>query len=271
MPIPLEDTGADIVGKAQRGLGISSTELAARAGLTADEVRALLAGEPSETAIRAVAPVLELGADALIASFAKSWTPDPVTLGQLATFNTDFDDMTVNSYIVWEPQSRQAAAFDTGGDCGGMLDYIREHKLNLQLIFLTHTHGDHIFDLDRLKTKTAAPAWVSAREPIAGAETFAPGTAFDLGRLTIGTRLTSGHSRGGTTYVIEGFERIIAIVGDAIFAGSMGGGAVSYAEALRTNREEILTLPPSTIVCPGHGPMTTVGEEKKHNPFFAIR
>jgi hydroxyacylglutathione hydrolase len=63
--------------------------------------------------------------------------------------------------------------------------------------------------------------------------------------------------------------RPIAVVGDSIFAGSMGGGNVSYKEAIKNNVEKILTLPDETIICPGHGPMTTVGEEKAHNPFFA--
>jgi len=70
---------------------------------------------------------------------------------------------------------------------------------------------------------------------------------------------------------VSGLARPIAIVGDSLFAGSMGGGNVSYRDALRTNFEKILTLPDQTIICPGHGPMTTVGEEKEHNPFFARR
>src|SRR4029077_16559458 len=78
-----------------------------------------------------------------------------------------------------------------------------------------------------------------------------------------------GHSRGGVTYVVSGLPNRIAVVGDSMFASSMGGGGVSYADALRNNREQILTLPDNTILCPGHGPLTTVGEEKKHNPFFA--
>ena len=81
-------------------------------------------------------------------------------------------------------------------------------------------------------------------------------------------RLTWGHAKGGITYVIDGLVTPIAVVGDAMFAGSMGGGMVSYQDALRTNREEILALPDHTILCPGHGPLTTVGEEKDHNPFF---
>ena len=86
--------------------------------------------------------------------------------------------------------------------------------------------------------------------------------------LEIEARLTSGHSPGGMTYVVTGLSRPIAIVGDSLFAGSMGGGNVSYEDALRNNREKILTLPDETVICPGHGPMTTVGEEKAHNPFF---
>src|SRR5437867_1453712 len=82
-------------------------------------------------------------------------------------------------------------------------------------------------------------------------------------------RRTWGHSPGGMTYVVTGLARLIAIVGDSLFAGSMGGGNVSYQDALRNNLEKILTLPDETIICPGHGPMTTVGEEKQHNPFFA--
>ncbi len=90
-----------------------------------------------------------------------------------------------------------------------------------------------------------------------------------MGALEIEARLTSGHSAGGTTYVISGLERPVAIVGDSLFAGSMGGGAVSYQDALKNNLEKILTLPEETIVCPGHGPLTTVGKERKENPFFA--
>jgi len=64
-------------------------------------------------------------------------------------------------------------------------------------------------------------------------------------------------------------ERPLAVVGDALFAGSMGGGMISFDDAWRNNREKILTLPDETVICPGHGPMSTVGEEKRNNPFFA--
>jgi glyoxylase-like metal-dependent hydrolase (beta-lactamase superfamily II) len=71
------------------------------------------------------------------------------------------------------------------------------------------------------------------------------------------------------TFFIQGLSKPLAVVGDSLFAGSMGGGMVSYADALRNNRQQILTLPDATIICPGHGPLTTVGEQKDANPFFA--
>ncbi len=112
------------------------------------------------------------------------------------------------------------------------------------------------------------PAVTGTREPLEGAETFDAGRRFSIGNLRVETRLTWGHSKGGVTYVVTGLEKPVAVVGDAVFAGSMGGGAVSYEAALQTNRAQILTLPDDTILCPGHGPLTTVGEQKKHNPFF---
>jgi hydroxyacylglutathione hydrolase len=229
--------------------------------------------------VRSLASALHLGPDALVASAQRAWQPkEQGAVDGFAMFTTPFGDMTVNAYLVFDPKTRQAvhcegdspraAAFDTGADADSMLQFIHEHKLTLALILLTHTHTDHVFDLDRLKKSTGAEAVVSDREPLPGASPFPDGKTFTLGALTMEARRTSGHARGGTTFVVTGLARRLAIVGDALFAGSMGGGMVNYDEALRTNRASIFTLPDDTIVCPGHGPLTTVGEEKLHNPFF---
>jgi hydroxyacylglutathione hydrolase len=267
--LPLEDNFSDVIGKAMRGLELSESAVATRAGLTPADVQSLRQGQWNADAARKVAPVLGLGADALAALGAGKYRPAPVAIDGLRQFTTPFDDLTVNSYIVWDAETREAAAFDTGSDCTGMLEFLSANQLNLILILLTHTHGDHIFDLDRLKEKTGAEAVVSSREPLEGAKPFAEQITFEIGALQGDTRLTWGHSRGGITYVISGLAKPVAIVGDSVFAGSMGGGGVSYADALRTNREQILTLADETILCPGHGPMTTVGEERRNNPFFA--
>lgn len=266
--IPLEDTYTDILGKAQRGLKLTDEQLASRAGVTVSEIGRVKSGAVEEDILRRVAGTLQLGQNALITSARKAWQPGPIAVEGLAQFNTPYEDMTVNSYLVWDPKSKEAVAFDTGATCAPMLEFARARGLKITLILLTHTHIDHINDLARLKQETGAPAHVCELEPTPGAENFSAGRAFTVGSLQIGSRQTSGHSVGGITFVITGLARPVAVVGDAIFAGSMGGGAVSFPDALANNRKHILTLADQTVTCPGHGPLTTVGEEKAHNPFY---
>jgi hydroxyacylglutathione hydrolase len=268
MTIPLEDNVSDVIGKAQRGLGISDSQLAERAGVSADKVRSLRSGNFEDDAIDRIAPVLKLSSAGLRKLASGRWDPVEEIAG-VAQFNTSYHDITVNAYLVWDPATRDAAAFDTGADCSGMLARIDQEKLSVRLILLTHAHPDHVADLRRLKNATDAPVYISDLESEEGAQPIAEGKRFKVGSLKIEARLTSGHSPGGITYVVTGLARPVAIVGDSLFAGSMGGGNVSYEEALRNNREKILTLPDEAIVCPGHGPLTTVGKEKRDNPFFA--
>lgn len=269
--IPIEDDFTDVLGKAQRGLGLSETALADKAGVSVAQVQELLAGTVDEAALAKVAKVLALGGEALRLQARGEYVPAEVPpIKGLAGCNTVFEDMTVNSYVVWDPVSKEAAFFDTGADGDPMLEVVRKEGLQVTSILLTHTHGDHILDLDRLKEKTGATAYVCEKEALAGAESFSPGKTFSIGSLSVETRLTSGHSAGGITYFIRGLSVPVAVVGDAMFAGSMGGGAISYADALRSNRENILTLADETVLCPGHGPLTTLGEQKRVNPFFAL-
>jgi hydroxyacylglutathione hydrolase len=268
MTIPLEDNVSDIIEKAQRGLGISDSQLAERAGVTADKVRSLRSGNFDADEIDRVAPVLKLSGEGLRKLASGKWAPVDGLAG-LAQFNTTYHDITVNAYLVWDPATRDAVAFDTGADCGEMLKRVAQEKLSVRLVLLTHAHPDHVADLHRLRKATDAPIYISELEPEEGAQSIAEGKRFKLGSLKIEARLTAGHSRGGITYVVTGLTRPIAIVGDSLVAGSMGGGNVSYEDALRNNREKILTLSDETIVCPGHGPLTTVGKEKRDNPFFA--
>lgn len=248
LKLPLEDNIGDVVSKARRALNLP------------------LGGLPEdEDDLRRLASELHLGADALVASAKKSWYPaDPGPIEGLICFNTPFEDYTVNSYVVFDPATKIAAAFDTGSDCFGMLN----SNMSIRQVFITHIHDDHILALDQLTKETGAVVHVSEREPIAGAKPFKDDSVFAIGGLRVTTRCTSGHARGGVTYVVSGLKKVIAIVGDAVFAGSMGYGVVSHEEALRTVHNNIFSLPDDTVICPGHGPLTTVGEEKRHNPFF---
>ena len=270
--IELEDNFGDIIGKAQRGLGISDSELAKRSGANLDGIRKIREGQFDETALRAIAPALDLDPNALVDLAQGKYKPAPVeNFDGLAQFSTDYSGMLVNAYLVWDVGSKRAIAFDTGADCGGMLKLANKENLSIEMILLTHAHPDHVADLPPLREETGAQVFAPAREPVPGAENIDEGKHFYLGEMDIEARLTWGHSPGGITFVVNGLARPIAIVGDSMFAGSMGGGTVSYKDAVQNNLEKILTLPDETIICPGHGPMTTVAEEKLHNPFFVGR
>ncbi len=250
MNLPLEDLVNDVIAKAQRGLGLRDESLAAQAGVSVDAVRAVKEGTLDEATIIALAAPLKLHAAALTTMARQLWRPAPVQLEGLAQFNTTWHDMTVNAYVVWDPQTRQAAAFDTGAMAQPMIEFIRSHQLHLSHLFLTHTHPDHVADIAALRRAGGkVEVFANERESVPEATTFHVGTAtWKLGALTIEARNTHGHSKGGTTYVVTGLAKPLAIVGDALFASSMGGGVVSFADALATNRKEIFSLPDETVV-----------------------
>jgi glyoxylase-like metal-dependent hydrolase (beta-lactamase superfamily II) len=270
--IPLEDNFNDIVNKAQRGLKITDEDLAHRAEVSLTDLTAVKNGQPLIPVLRRIARHLRLGPDALEALATRSWYPNqPNFPTGFAAFNTPYEDMTVNSYLIWDARTKQAAAFDTGADCTAMLDTIHAEKLDLQYLFLTHTHEDHVADLTKLVASTKAEVWAHEIEPapIATGRTFKENVHFHVGPLSIKTLLTSGHSPGMTTYYITGLSWPLAVVGDAIFSGSMGGSATAFEEQLRNNKDKIYTLPRDTVLACGHGPLSTVGQERQHNPFFA--
>lgn len=270
MPLPLEDLFNDVIAKSMRGLGINDAALAAQSGASVEDIAAAKDGKVDDRLLREIAPHLQLDGLSLVTMAHQEWQPLPVSVPGLEQFNTTYHDMTVNAYLVWDAETKNAIAFDTGADAGPMIDFIQEKGLNLSLIFLTHTHGDHIQDLAKLSADGTVTAFVHEKESCPGAKTFSLSDteAWESGALRVEARSTWGHSKGGITYLVSGLKHPIAIVGDALFASSMGGGMVSYADALATNRKEIFTQPDSTVICPGHGPMTTVGEEKAHNPFY---
>ncbi|MEJ0000382.1 MAG: MBL fold metallo-hydrolase [Verrucomicrobiota bacterium] len=273
MSIPLEDTVTDIIGKAQRGLGISDISLANAIGIEISELDAVKQVRGVAFAeVEKLARALELGPRSLVAIAEGAYKPE-VTQPKAGFFqsNTPYgSDMHVNAYLVWDPESGLAAAFDTGADCLPLIEELTKRNLTLQDIYLTHTHVDHVMELDRLIEKAGGSVGVHVNEAEAldKAALFRPGVSFSLGRLQIETRDTSGHSAGGTTYHVHGLDRPLAIVGDALFAGSVGGIKSDYHAALGRIRDNILSTQDGTILAPGHGPLTTTGQEKAANPFF---
>ena len=271
--IPIEDNFDDVINKTQRGLQITDEDLAARADISVDDLTAVKGGKALYGVIRRVARHLNLGPDALEVLAKKAWYPEQPNFPRgFAMYNTVFEDMTVNAYLIWDPRTKQAAAFDTGADCSAMIDTIKHDGLDLRYIFITHTHDDHIADLAKLAAAAPkAEIWAGELEPVdfPGAQTFKENAHFHIGEIAIKTLFTWGHSPGMTTFFVTGLSWPLAIVGDSIFSCSMGGSPTHFADQLRNNKEKIIPLPKDTVIAPGHGPLTTLAQEKTHNPFFA--
>src|SRR6202035_1857116 len=110
-------------------------------GMNADAVRKARDGEADEATLRAIAPVLELDPNALIDLAQGKWKPKKLeNFDGLAQFNTSYSGMLVNAYLVWDPETKHAVAFDTGADSTGMLKLATKEDLSIQLILLTHAH-----------------------------------------------------------------------------------------------------------------------------------
>ena len=265
----LEDFHEDIISKAMRGLGVGKNEMAKRTGSERIEVEAILSGEVNESLICLIADELNLDGEKLLRSARKEWSPPPIEVKGLKQFNLPLGGMFVNSYLVWDEATRKAWIFDTGPIAEPINDFIKMKNLEIDAIFLTHTHNDHIACLDDLKQKTRnPPVFVHHLEALQGCEKINEGFKRCCGSISLEAVHTHGHSTGGVTYLLKKNSENIAIVGDAIFAGSIGGGMISYSNALKTNREKIMTMPDEVILCPGHGPLSTIKLEKENNPFF---
>jgi glyoxylase-like metal-dependent hydrolase (beta-lactamase superfamily II) len=270
--IPLEDSFSDIIGKAQRGLKISDEELAKLAEVSVSDLRRIKKGEVDDVVIRRVSRHLKLNPNLVEELAHKKWYPDQATFPHgFAMFNTVHEDMTVNSYVIWDGRSRDAAIFDTGADATDLLALVSAERLRVNHVFLTHAHDDHVAALEPIVAATKAQVWISENEPFSfpGIKTFKENVHFHIGSLAIKAIGTPGHSPGQTTFYVTGLSWPVAFVGDSLFAASMGGSVEHYQLQHTNDEQKILSLPKDTVIAPGHGPLTTVGQEKRHNAFFS--
>jgi glyoxylase-like metal-dependent hydrolase (beta-lactamase superfamily II) len=275
-PVQLEDHLGDIIRKARAMSGVGTAAAAQAAGVSEADLSALeetgdLGGR--EIALEALAKVLGLHPGKL-AGIARCWLPAPPDLSlwhELRRFTTSGEGISVNCFLVWDEATRDAALFDTGLDAQPILDCLAENDLVLRHVFITHSHWDHVDCLPKIRAAWPKVRLHSGSKSAPVEQRNKPDEIVHVGGLRVTYRETPGHADDGVTYLVGNWQEDaphVAIVGDAIFAGSMGRGNPSYDLARQKVREQILTLPPDTLICPGHGPFTTVAQEREHNPFF---
>ncbi|HUE36600.1 MAG TPA: MBL fold metallo-hydrolase [Candidatus Acidoferrum sp.] len=272
----LEDHLGDIIAKARAMSHASASAAAGAAGISESELSSLEeTGNVGGKKINFAALAKAIGLDPQkLETIAKGWLPEKKDLSiwrELRVFTTASDDMSVNNYLVWDEVQRDAALFDTGMDATPVLNCIAENNLTLRHIFITHSHWDHVEALPKIREAWPKAKVHSGSKNAPVDQRNKPSEIVHLGGLRVTHRETPGHADDGVTYIVGNWQEDaphIAIVGDAIFAGSMGRGNPSWDLARQKVREQILSLPPETLLCPGHGPLTTVKEEREHNPFF---
>lgn len=269
----LEDHIGDIIAKARKGLGINTNQAAKAANLNLINYSRLEKDGTLESAtdVSKLGKLLGLTSNKL-SMIANGWTPaiNLYRYKNIQQISTN-EGMEVHCYLVWDEESLDAALFDTGWRPEPILEIVTKYNLHLKHLFITHTHHDHIAALTPIRKKFPNIELHSSSPNAPERQRNSAQKIIKVGNLNISSRETPGHADDGATYIIDNLKSPnppMAIVGDAIFAGSMGGAHNHYELAREKVQSEILSLPKETILCPGHGPITTVGEQQLVNPFF---
>jgi len=276
----LEDEFGDVVGKARRGLGLTVEELAVRTNVPARSIAEFEAykARPTPEEVARLAAALSLREGPLGELAREAWEPRPITLAwerwEVCSMTLqDSTGFTSNTHLLWRQPGGEAIIVDPGFEPGKIRRSVTDQGLAPRYVAVTHGHHDHVGAARQLAEHYGVPALIGEedlelvpRGDRARLHKVAEGERFALGDAEFEALAAPGHTAGGRCYRVPG----ACFVGDTLFAASIGrtfGGPPDYPGHLATIRAKILAMAPDTRLFPGHGPGTTVAEEREHNPF----
>lgn len=214
-----------------------------------------------------------------------SWKLDIVVVGPIQC----------NCYILSDDTTRKAFLIDPGAESSELLAYLQKKKLELQAVLITHAHIDHVGGIEQLQSFSQAPVYyhdgdrylyenlstqaqlfgttpekLMATQPRVGEATLRDGQEFPFGNGKVQVIHTPGHTPGSVCFHAIGEEGLV-FTGDTLFAGSIGrtdlwGG--DYDQIIDSIKSRLMALDDSAMVLPGHGPDSTIGDERESNPFL---
>lgn len=273
---PFEDDYGDILKKALFGSGISEAAAATRTGIPPAVIRGMLESrpKPGQTEVESMAALLGLSPDRLVRLALNPGQPRIIGIPANLSLLGNNGGKSANSYLLRCPASKASFVIDPGGEPGAVIEAATLDGFKFMAMFLTHGHSDHTAGAGDISLKLGIPALALDSEeghiqgPVRA--TFVKnGYSLRTKSFTLRFIHIPGHTPGHGIVFAEGIG--VAFTGDALFARSIGYAhepGEAYTNQLLATREVVLGLPWDTIVCPGHGPLTTIADEKTLNPFF---
>lgn len=273
---PLEDELGDILDKAMCHAGMTKLVLSGRASVSVDKIQDAIdyRYDLSDEEIGRLAKALDLNVNGLLA-ISRNQYPLPGIAGLpfcLYPLRFTYGIGVANAYVVAGCCENEGILFDTGTDFFRLRRLWPRNIKRLQAIFITHAEGEHIGGLTELiQSEGKVPVFTPETRGIEGGVALGESAKVAFGKIEVQALKTPGHCESHNCYIVTvpsaPASAPLLVTGDTLFAGSIGK-AFFCQQRLTTNLHRMLEqLPDNTVVAPGHGPLTTIKNERTNNPF----